>query len=119
MFGFFGKSPRWGISELKHDLLINLRVIELPGNKQKELLNKLVRTILKAIYVNNYHKFNEIEREMLNKIFDNTSTASLIDIEDYLRKKIRRYDKNAKKALDEYYEEHKKFLKEFGHIFKP
>lgn len=73
---------------------------------------------LKRVFANYYGKFNDIEREMLKKMFDSPQ-CSINDIEEYLRMKFGKgYDKKVKRGLDQFYKESREFDKEFGHIFK-
>lgn len=103
-FGFFTRTGRWGITELKNDLRSNW-LPELSDDTMKnELLDKAIRVILKALFVDNYGKFNEIDKQILANMFDSVR-YSLDDIEYYLRLKLgKSYDKKVKRNLGTFYE---------------
>ncbi|MCI5123257.1 MAG: hypothetical protein D3925_01955 [Candidatus Electrothrix sp. AR5] len=96
------KKKRFDILELKKDLFTNTRWGPLDDKCREELLDKLCRAVLKGVLVDNYRKFGELEKRMLQNMMKSSDTP-LEDIEHYLRKNIRLYDHAVENALNDYY----------------
>lgn len=96
MIKLFGKQRKMDVSEIKRDLLANV------NESEKQMVDSMVGVILHGVFANNAKRFNGIEKDMLVKMF-NMINYPPEEIENYLRKKIRNYDKEAIKALNGYY----------------
>lgn len=97
----FKRASHWGITELKSDLLVNWLSTTTDDNRQDEDVNKAIKIILKGVFLDNYGKFDTVEKGLAKDMFD--LPCPLNQIESFLREKLgSSYDKKVERALDKF-----------------
>lgn len=122
MFWFLEKSVHMDVSEIRKRLLENDRApqglsVEMQAifiENQEMTLDMQVRLILRKVFRQNVHRFAGDAKETTELALADSSTVNLTDIESVLRQRIKKFDKEVTRALEDYIKFQEQFANDFG-----
>ncbi len=92
-----------GTSQIQKDLLDELGLSDLSQKKKEELAIKMTEIILKRIFLETMEKLNEESKSEYAKLIK--KKADLSQLENFLKSKIKNYDAEIQKIIDDFKKE--------------
>ncbi|MFA6160053.1 MAG: DUF5663 domain-containing protein [Parcubacteria group bacterium] len=92
-------------TQIQKTIIEELGLVDLPKEKQDQLLIKMTEVVLKRIFLEIMEKLNETDQKIYEKMIDENAEPE--KLEEFLREKITNYDKIIARVIADFKEEMK------------